>query len=120
MTNSLPTRNPEWGFWGTVERTGLSAKWLWELASANIAEATGAGPEGVRDFLDSQHGRHFADAVWSEVGASAGQDDTERAVAHVVQVWQGWRVGRRASREHGIPADLPYLTGWVSLFDQAA
>ena len=24
-----------------------------------------------------------------------------------------WRIGKRTEREHGIPRDLPYLTGWV-------
>ena len=25
----------------------------------------------------------------------------------------GWTIGKRTEREHGIPRDLPYLTGWV-------
>ena len=36
-----------------------------------IAEATEASPEGVRDFLDSRHGRHFADDVASGLARRA-------------------------------------------------
>jgi hypothetical protein len=28
----------------------------------------------------------------------------------------GWRIDRRTYREEGIPAGLPYLTGWVTHF----
>ena len=42
-----------------------------------------------------------ADAAWIEV-----------AVAR----WMGWRIDRRTYREEGIPAGLPYLTGWVTHF----
>ena len=39
----------------------------WNAASAMIAAETEASPEAVRDFLDSRHGRHFADDVASEL-----------------------------------------------------
>ena len=40
----------------------------------------------------------------SDVGASRGATTTE---------WMGWTISRRTSRETGIPAGLPYLTGFV-------
>ena len=64
-TTILPTRNTEWGFWGTIDRIdddlAADAPKAWTQASQAIAAATGVSPEGVRDFLDSRHGRHFAD-----------------------------------------------------------
>ena len=65
-TTILPTRNTDWGFFGTMgrsENAAVDAAAAWEIASREIAETTGAAPEGVRDFLDSRHGRHFMDEV---------------------------------------------------------
>ena len=64
-TTILPTQNTEWGFWGTISRiendpAADSAK-AWEIASRRIAEVTTASPKGVRDFLDSRHGRPVDD-----------------------------------------------------------
>jgi hypothetical protein len=112
----LPSRNPDWGFWGTMACGGAAAgdpATAWEIASRRIAEATDAAPEGVRDFLDSRHGRHFADEVgnglWSGASLAAAIDT---AIAR----WMGWRIDRHTARETGIPAGLPYLTGWVTHF----
>ncbi|MFN3297820.1 MAG: hypothetical protein ACK42S_14150, partial [Caldimonas sp.] len=60
MTNStLPTCNEAWGFYGsTAGFTDADAAWA--IAFPAVAKATGATAEGVRDFLDSRHGRHFA------------------------------------------------------------
>ena len=115
-TTILPTRNEAWGFFGTMQhRTGADPMQSLETAaSAMIAAATDASPEGVRDFLDSRHGRHFADDVASELceGRGArGRDRRPRSPA-------GWAGGStagppatRASR-----AGLPYLTGLVTHF----
>jgi hypothetical protein len=40
----------------------------------------------------------------------------EPAIAAAIHRWQGWRIDRQTEREHGIPAGLPYLTGWVQHF----
>jgi hypothetical protein len=61
-------------------------------------------------FLPSRHGRHFADDVAN--GLFAGLS-LHAAIDAAVQRWMGWRIGRRTEREHGIPRDLPYLSGWV-------
>ena len=70
-TTILPTRNDDWGFLGTIARieTGPAADpaEAWEIASrARSPRRPRASPEGVRDFLDCRHGRHFADDVASE------------------------------------------------------
>ena len=117
----LPSRNEDYGFFRTLtvcpERDRRSAE-VWTLASRLIAEAIGASSEdemiGIRDFLDSRIGRHFADDV---VGNMTGcGTELEAAIGSAIRRWQGWRIDRKAEREHGIPAGLPYLTGWVQHF----
>jgi hypothetical protein len=115
-TTILPTRNEDWGFWGTISRSENRAAdpaTAWEIASLRIAEATEAAPEGVRDFLDSRLGRHFADEVAN--GLWKGEA-LEPAIETAIARWMGWRIDRRTEREDGIPRGLPYLTGWVTHF----
>jgi hypothetical protein len=114
-TTILPTRNEPWGFFGTMQLAGADPVQSWTAASAMIAAETEASAEGVRDFLDSRYGRHFADDVMSEL-AKAGPGKLEEAIEAAIARWQGWRIGRRTSRDEGIPAGLPYLTGWVTHF----
>ena len=117
----LPSRNEDYGFFRTLtvcpERDRRSAE-VWTLASRLIAEAIGASSEdemiGIRDFLDSRIGRHFADdVVGNMTGCNMG---LEAAIAATIRRCQGWRINRTTEREHGIPAGLPYLTGWVQHF----
>jgi hypothetical protein len=68
----LPTRNREWGFFGTAvcsQGDGISQKAAEEFAAALWSEVAtwligtfGASPATVRAFLDSKWGRHMADA----------------------------------------------------------
>ena len=117
----LQSRNEDYGFFRTLtvcpERDRRSAE-VWTLASRLIAEAIHADSEdeiiGIRDFLDSRMGRHFADDV---VGNMTGCSiELEAAIASAIRRWQGWRIDRKTEREHGIPAGLSYLTGWVLHF----
>ena len=75
-----------------------------------IADATGEPLESVRAFLDSRHGRHFADEVSN--GLYLGQPLTE-AIQAATDQWMGWTISRSISRDYGIPAGLPYLLGFV-------
>ncbi len=60
-TNTIPaTRNEAWGFWGTMNEHAGAA---WPVAMTAISNATGQPFESVLAFLDSRHGRHFADEV---------------------------------------------------------
>ncbi len=106
---SLTTNNTAWGFWGTIaHRTDPAA--AWPMAMAAIAACTGLPETAVRDFLDSRHGRHFADEVANHLAASRSLDI---AIGAVVDIWMGWRIGRLMARETEIPQGLPYLTGLV-------
>jgi hypothetical protein len=116
----LPSRNEEYGFYRSLTVCPLrdcSAD-VWTRASRLIADAIGADSEdemiGIRDFLDSRMGRHFADDV---VGNMMGcSTDTETAITSAIRRWQDWRISRKTERCDGIPAGLPYLTGWVQHF----
>ena len=121
----LPSRNPDHGFFGTLttcpERDRRSVE-VWVLASTLIAKANRATTEedmiGIRDFLDSRMGRHFADDV---VGNMVGcKIDSETAIKSAIRRWQDWRISRQLERDEGIPEGLPYLTGWVQHFAIAA
>jgi hypothetical protein len=79
----------------------------------------------VRDFLDSRHGRHFADgepanATGSRERANANGlwrgETLAAAIDAAIARWTGWRIDRHTARETGIPIGLPYLTGWVTHF----
>lgn len=114
MTTTLPSRNEEWGFFGTTHQNfpGTAAVAFADASRQLVAE-TGASAEGARDFLDSRHGRHFAEMVnehrW--LGLEIG-----RAVEKAIERHQRWAISYRESREHGIPHRAPYLTGWVNHF----
>lgn len=118
---TLETKNPAFGFYGTIESAGESAETAWEAAFESITDATDAhdpncfGPEGVRDFLDSRDGRHLADMVIDNInrsGATEGVSLTE-CIDRAVAAFQSWTIGPKTERDHGIPRGLPYLTGWV-------
>lgn len=110
----LPTRNEAWGFHGTIGRIeNADPDRAWDLASRAIATATDASPEGARDYLDSRHGRHFADDVANRL---ANGTPLRQAIDAATTRWMGWRIDRRTSRDTGIPAGLPYLTGFASHF----
>jgi len=104
-----PTANPAWGFHGAIAHHA-DAGAAWPLAMAAIADATGCAPDDVRAFLDSRHGRHFADDV---ANALTGRLPLADAIAAAVRTWMGWTIGHATAREHGSPRGLPYLTGFV-------
>lgn len=117
----LPSCNEDFGFFGTLTVCQLRERRtrdVWTIASTLIAGAVRANSEderiGIRDFLDSRVGRHFADDV--VVALHAGAATSEEAIAATIRKWQGWRISRTTEREEGIPAGLPYLTGWVQHF----
>ena len=110
MTNStLPTANEAWGFYGATGAFA-DADAAWAIAFPAVLAATEGTAEGVRDFLDSRHGRHFADDVANELATGkVVADAIEAATAR----WMGWRISARTAHETGIPRGLPYLTGYV-------
>jgi hypothetical protein len=110
MTETIETANPDRGFFGGIAHVAEPAR-AWRIALAAVAEATGCDEAAVREFLDSRHGRHFADDAVNELGAGRS---LAGAIEAAVQRWMGWRIDRRTARETGIPAGLPYLTGFVA------
>ena len=97
----------DWGFFGTMAEHADAA---WPIAMTAISDATCQPLESVRTFLDSRHGRHFADDVQNGLYAGASLAD---AIAQATQRWMGWTIGRSTSKQYGIPKGLPYLTGFV-------
>ena len=97
----------DFGFFGTM---GEQAEAAWPLAMTAISDATYQPLESVRTFLDSRHGRHFADDVQNGLYAGATLAD---AINAAMQRWMGWTIGRSTSKQYGIPKGMPYLTGFV-------
>ncbi len=114
-TTTLPSANEAGGFFGAMQHGGADPVQSWIAASAMIVAATGASPEGVRNFLDSRHGRHFADDVLSRL-TELGPHRLQEAIEATVARWQAWRISRQTSRDEGIPRGLPHLAGWVGHF----
>lgn len=107
-TKQIPdTQNEEWGFFGTMNENAQAA---WPIAMTAISDATCQPLESVRAFLDSRHGRHFADDVMNEMLRSHA---IKQAVDAAVTRWMDWTIGRQTSKDYGIPRGLPYLTGFV-------
>lgn len=106
-TQTLATQNESWGFWGTMNEHAAAA---WPIASTVIAAATGCEPEQVRAFLDSRHGRHFADEVQNGLYLGATLKD---AIDKATAKWMGWTISRLTAKQYGIPRGMAYLTGFV-------
>jgi hypothetical protein len=107
-TTCMPaSQNESRGFTGTMNEHASAA---WPIAMTTISDATYQPLESVRTFLDSRHGRHFADDVLNELHAELNLQD---AIHAATQRWMGWTIGRLTSKQHGIPKGLPYLTGFV-------
>ena len=97
----------DFGFFGTL---GEHAEAAWPLAMTAISGATSQPLESVRAFLDSRHGRHFADDVQNGLYEGKALAD---AINEATQHWMVWTIGRQTSKQYGIPRGLPYLTGFV-------
>ena len=97
----------DFGFFGTL---GEHANAAWPIAMTAISQASGESLDAVRIFLNSRHGRHFADDVQNGLYAGATLAD---AIEQATARWMGWTIGRSTSKQYGIPMGLPYLTGFV-------
>jgi len=107
-TTAIPASlNPRWGLMGALNEHAAAA---WPLAMTTIAEATGEPLESVRLFLDSRHGRHFADDVHNALFRGL---PLQAAIDAATRQWMGWTIRRQTSLDYGIPLGLPYLIGFV-------
>ena len=108
--NTIPqSRNQEWGFYGTINHHG-DPEIAWPIAINTISDATQLPAEAVAIFLDSRHGRHFADEVSNHLAAGTA---LAAAINAATTTWMGWRISARTAHKTGIPRGLPYLTGYV-------
>lgn len=103
----MQTRNELYGFYGTIGHHA-DADAAWAMAESAIASGAGLDPDETRAFLDSRHGRHFADEVAN--GLARGQG-LGQAIDAAIQKFMAWRISRAMARETGIPAGIPYLIG---------
>jgi hypothetical protein len=103
----LPSNNHNWGFFGTIARHAEASE-AWALAMPAIMTATGFGEHAVRDFLDSRHGRHFADDVAQRLFEGL---PLSSAIDAAVERWMNWRTNSNMQAQSGIPIGLPYLVG---------
>ncbi len=116
INSALPTSNEAWGFYGT-SGAFAGADAAWAIVFPAVLTATEGTAEGVRDFLDSRHGRHFADDVHN--GVHAGLDLTA-AIEAAITRWMGWTINRHTAHEIAMPKGLPYLKGFVLYFSLQA
>lgn len=106
---TIPTSgNESWGFYATM---GSHAPAAWPLAINAIVAATHTSFDGARAFLDSRHGRHFADSVLNALLHGA---DLNAAIDAATSQWMAWRIDRATARDYEIPTGLPYLVGFVT------
>lgn len=109
-TNSLPqTENEAWGFYGSM--TDHGPREAWKLAMTAVSTATGAALDETRAFLDSRYGRHFGSDVSALITQGASMQDAIEATA---KTWMAWTISKGTAKHTGIPAGLPYLTGFVT------
>lgn len=101
------TTNEAWGFWGTM---GANAEAAWSLAITKISESTNQPLDSVALFLDSVHGRHFADDVNNEIFKGV---DLKNAIEMAAEKWMGWAISKSVNKYYGIPKGMPYLVGFV-------
>ena len=85
LYQTCQTANDAWGFWGTIRHRDDPAE-AWPIAMRAVVEATGCSDQVVRNFLDSRHGRHFADDVANGLFKGLA---LPAAIAATVERWMG-------------------------------
>ena len=124
----MQTKNPDYGFHGTIARSAfaLDAARAFENAVTQLAMRTKGSPEGCRDYLDSRDGRHLADMVlgtimvWTGRGEPLTDEMVTRAIRDAITASQKWTITYQMAREYGIQHGQPYLTAWVRYYTTLA
>jgi hypothetical protein len=106
----MDTNNEAWGFFGSI-RQYANADEAWTIAMEAIMEATDCEDCAIRDFLDSEYGRYFADEVANKLHDGL---PLRSSIDVAITRWMTWKISRRVSVETGIPTGLPYLLGMVT------
>ena len=86
----------------------------WCIAVERIATTTRFAQEDVAVFLDSRFGRQFADDVSNELLKWV---DMATAIDAAIERWMGWAISTATSKQYGIPVGLPYLAGFVGMYE---
>lgn len=114
MTRAAHRKPPSdaFGFFGTIAAHVPDPAAAFADAATRIARAVGCESRAVWAFLDSRHGRLFADDVAIELAAGR---DLATAMDAVIDRWQDWRMaGRGRMARHG-----SFLAGVVQVADHA-
>jgi hypothetical protein len=105
------TENESWGFFGTMHNKYPElTSGAWDVALLAIHDATSLPLHTCQTFLDSRHGRHFADQV---INTMYTGKTLENAITATVDSWMNYKISRSTARQYGIPNGLPYLTGFA-------
>lgn len=99
-------RSDAYGFFGVISAHVADPAAAFDEASKMIAHKVGSHPKEVWAFLDSRHGRLFADDVAIEIGRTR---DFRASVSAVVERWQEWKMARRGRTAK----EGPYLASVV-------
>ena len=88
----LPSRNIEFGMWGTCKISGYDALMCWRVASRFLAETFKLKPEQARDMLDHRFGRHLADDLSFIPGGPVDEEVIARHLAarFALPAWKDW------------------------------
>ena len=114
MPDTFPSRNETWGFFGTMVMAGADPMLAWSAASVIIAaETDGPARGGLAIFwiAGTADTSPMMSSARSQVEAAWRRRSRPQSPA-------GMAGGSAAAppRHEGIPAGLPYLTGFVSHF----
>lgn len=102
----LTTDNACYGFYGTIHGDKDEA---WNAAMTAVMAETGHDEEAVREFLDSNCGRHFADQVNDRFEGN----NIEQAIRSVLETYRHAKLSRRQRIDWKVPAGLSYLDGLI-------
>lgn len=105
---SIPALTPAPGNFGFHDTMKHHAEAASRLAISAIAAATNAPVAAVARFLDSRHGRYFADEIQNELHAGLALQD---AIYAVTTRWMKWAFDVDDAPRGSAP--LPFLTGLV-------
>ena len=96
------------GFFGAIATHVSDPVTAFTETAALIAQAVGCKPKEVWPFLDSRHGRLFADDVAIELATGR---DLGTAIGSTIERWQGWKMAGRGR----IARDGSFLAGTVQV-----
>ncbi len=120
MGCNLESQNKENGFYRTMilglnenqNAPEMDIKAIWALTMDKLSQVVSTTSEAIRAFLDSRHGRHFADEVLNQLSGQ-NSEDLPLAIDKAIALHMKWKISANHARETGIPKGLPYLVGLI-------